>query len=348
MKFYLLSIPLAFILFSSCQKNNLNPVEFKAAEYNDKAKKASYANTGTSALIIDKSPDLIKIYMRTGRNGNRWILLNYKHDVLLDMPDDYNPPPGTKPPAQGYNIWHFRQAAEAYRTGEYTFDTDNTLLCQNGEWEFAVLNNSSKDYSGGSLHGWEVKNSFSLRVDNVYPRENSPFKKECDQITIVQNSDVYMPNTVDLLANITKNYTIKRDSIILKIDVRWARNIGLSSLKFGMLPASRKSNGKQVTKFGTRTVNGVVSAVVDITQPFFKPANILSSFNPNTSKIKIWGDDFVASVERVQNPALSTSGMTVSESSSYNKIYPDFTGVTSVVTGQKYTMTARYYLGFKK
>lgn len=306
------------------------------------------ATANIHPLIIDKTADQVKIYMRTGQNNNRWLQLSYKHDVLLDMPDDYDPPPGTKPPAMGYNIWHFRLAAEAYRTGEYTFNADPALLCQNGEWEFAVLRKGSKDYSGGSLHGWEVRNSFSMKVDSLYPRENSPFKRECDQINITQNSDVYIPNTADILANVTKYYTIKKDSLILKIDIRWARNASLSSLKFGMLPASRVSNGKQITKFGNRTVSGILSPTVNIAQPVFKPADILSSFNPNTTKIKIWGDDFVASVEREQNPALLSSGMTVSGSSSYNKIYPDFSGITNVIAGQKYTMTARYFLRLRK
>jgi hypothetical protein len=347
-----ISLPVFFLVccaFFSCTKQPLSVPQIKALKQTA-SHSQSVTVAGEHPLVLVKNKTSIKVYLRTGLNHDRWIQLNLRHDSL----DKQTAVPITSAPSN-YNIWHFRQCSEAYRSSptSFVFAADTNQLCESGEWEFAIQPTGSI-FSGGSVHGSEWDYYFTLKADGVFIKQGSSYQKECDEIQLVQSSYVYEYNkylSFDRILKLTKTYTFTAETVLLKYEVTFLKDENVTALKFGMFPGSRYNESNQlVTGWGTRTVNGVVSPVVNISTQSFAPSGIIEAGNPNTNKISIWGDDFAASVETERSAIFPNSKMVILETYTYNKIYPDFIGSVGSVfipNGQVYTMTAKYNLSFK-
>lgn len=113
-----------------------------------------------------------------------------------------------------------------------------------GEWEMAVRIAERPDFIGTKEHGSEINYYEKFYIDGTSwtPNDDSFW---CDEIRIIQKSDMYDPNDeVTLVGKHNKDYSIIGNSISIKQKIDWLANLTMDRSYVTMLPIIRGNDSE--------------------------------------------------------------------------------------------------------
>jgi hypothetical protein len=227
--------------------------------------------------------------------------------------------------------WRINQAFES--SSDFTL---GTAITNDGEWETAIKIKDASDFMGGQAHGNETLTYFMALVDGKEIDLTSSFEVSCNTFEFIQISNLTVPavreaNDGEIIENYPTEGTIaavstKRWVFNSKVEnklyqkIKWNIALTLVDTYLFMLPIYRLSLGNQITHSFLVSDN---YEKVDVSLPAHSnPYYVGSLFGGNA---RIWGDIYSAKVDILKGWK-NASHFNVSPSTTYNKVYFDFTG----------------------
>lgn len=240
----------------------------------------------------------------------------------------------------GSGVWRWNEVWEVARTGEFSFDPI-LMICSSGEVETAIHQKGKGEFMGGSAHGNEELVAISILMDGAPLVLGDSGRFRCQRMEFAQTSDLYEVGTVPAkskrVAQIDKRWVFEHSTVELSQTVHWNEAITLGDCYLAMLPLLRTSSGIQVTDKGYRSP---LYAEEDISSPGFKQvystSSVLRASGPNGHS---------AEVEMLEGWDKPKREANISNSSTYNKFYFDFTGAGyTTAIGEQMKVRARFRL----
>lgn len=119
--------------------------------------------------------------------------------------------------------------------------TERYAVTTSGEFECALKIDGAPDFMGGSAHGSEVATFIHVLVDGTEIAPSSiTTLTECDEIRIIERSNLYDPNDETTLVAIhEKEYVWTKDKLIINQSVVWLVAENLRTSYLGMFPIAK-------------------------------------------------------------------------------------------------------------
>lgn len=119
--------------------------------------------------------------------------------------------------------------------------TERYAVTTSGEFECALRIDGSPDFMGGSAHGSEIVTDIHVLIDGTEITPSSIVSlTECDEIRVIERSNLYDPNDeVTLTAIHGKEYIWTKDKLIINQSVVWQAVESLKTSYLAMFPIAK-------------------------------------------------------------------------------------------------------------
>lgn len=158
-----------------------------------------------------------------------------------------------QPLAVGYAKWDFAHCVLNNKNSNCwtirpLYAVDDSLanryaITTSGEFECALKINDRSDFMGGFAHGDEIATSIKVFIDGAeIDPEDITELTSCDEIRVIEQSNLYDPNDSETLAAIHgKEYIWTKEKLIINQSVTWQNSYAVNSSYLAMLPAAKSA-----------------------------------------------------------------------------------------------------------
>jgi len=225
------------------------------------------------------------------------------------------------------DVWRIRSA---YIVDAVEFPLvwgDERLITTTGEWENAVRITGEADFFGGENHGNDETFSNTVLLEGSYVDLSNLNLFAGDYLTLKQSSQCYKGTKTINVAQSDRTWVFNPEGVVLSNKLTWKTSESLDNSYLTMIPVLRDDGTGKLTEFG---LWGTDPTPVDISTTGFTVVN-----NPE-SVIACYGDTSGLSIHAdIKKGWGKPNAITwLTNSSTYNKIYCDFTKDYSVSAGE--------------
>lgn len=224
-------------------------------------------------------------------------------------------------------------------------------LMTGGEWETAIKLKEgailADDFIGGQAHGDETLVNFTALIDGVKIDTSSSFSGKARKVEFLQATELFCPTGLTYagtkVANTSKRWEFNEsryNKLFNRVD--WVYNVELQDTYLFMIPIKRTDSLGQLTD--TFTVSPLFDEI-DVTNSWHSnPFYIGSAFG---GSVREWSSvsNISADVNILKGwDTKATAEFNVSPDTLFNKLYFDFTGISTASNGDIFDIEVEFDL----